>query len=637
MAVSMDRVIPHPASHMPPLARLPMAPQDFSKSPCHQADLAKATRADVIWRVAAFAPAVLITLFLSTAIAQWFADGGVSALEAVVVGLVAVTFLWVSLPVTTVSLGLIRRLTNPCRTKLSPTRGGAQTVALLVPIYNEIPWDVFGNASAMLKELSQGPQKDRFSLFILSDTRDPEIAEQELRAFFALRADAPSGISVHYRRRAANTDKKVGNLTDWIENWGAGFDAMIVLDADSLMSGAAIRQLAHELAADPGAGLIQSFPSLIGSETLFGRMQQFSNSVYGWLLAEGLAVWSQRESNYWGHNAIIRTRAFADSARLPYLRGLRGQKNLILSHDFVEAGMLRRAGWGVRFLPRSGGSYEEAPQTVIDYAMRDRRWCQGNMQHLRILAARGFHPVSRFHLLQGAVGFLLSPAWFALIVIWALLGTMPEDSANYFSASNPLHPIWPTTDRINGLVYLAVIYSMLLLPKITATLALGMRRRTREDYGGWMPFIGSAVFEILCSILYAPVMMVQQTMAVIFAFLGRSGTWVPQNRNSGGYSWLQTLRFHWLETLCGITMTAGIAMGAVSLWLVPIAVSLILAVPLSKLSAVRIGARVPQPFRLDTPQSLREPRVVRSARAERAWMKDVVTRRADDSAAIAAE
>ena len=614
-----------------------MAPQDFARTPRRQTLEAANTLRNTAWRFAAFAPALLITLVLSTAIAMWLAKGGVTALEAMVVGLVALTFIWVSLSVTTVSLGLVRRVINPCRTKLGRDRGSAQSIALLVPIYNEVPWDVFGNASAMLKELHQGPNKDRYTLFILSDTRDREIAEHERRAYYALRADAPDGIDVFYRQRAQNTDKKVGNLTQWIENWGAAYDAMVVLDADSLMSGAAIRQLAHELAADPEAGLIQSFPSLIGARTLFGRMQQFSNAVYGWLLAEGLAVWSQSESNYWGHNAIIRTRAFADSARLPYLRGLRGQKSLILSHDFVEAGMLRRAGWGVRFLPRSGGSYEETPQTLIDYAMRDRRWCQGNMQHLRLLAARGFHPVSRFHMLQGAVAFLLSPAWFALIVIWAMVGTMPPESISYFSAANPLQPVWPQTEGVNGLTYLAIIYAMLLMPKITATIALGLRDRTRNDYGGWLPFAGTALFEIICSILYAPILMVQQTIAVIFACLGRSGSWSPQNREGENYTWTQTLRFHWIETLCGFAMTAGILSGSISLWLCPIAFSLTLAVPLSKLSGVRISAALPRPFRLDSPQSLREPRVVRNARAERAWMKGLLTRTDDTATPMAAE
>lgn len=638
MALSVDGMTRYVDQVMPAPAPLPMVEQDFVCAPNARAASHPVSVSDMLWRLAAFAPAVLMTLSLSLAIKNWLSLGGVTFLEALVVILVALTFVWVSLSVSTVVVGLVRRALYPCITRHSRTRGAGQSVALLVPIYNEVPWDVFGNAAAMLKELSQGPQIDRFTLFILSDTRDEEIAAQELQAFLALRSQGPKGVEVYYRRRAENTDKKVGNLTDWIQTWGAAHQAMIVLDADSLMSGSAIRQLSHELAAHPEAGLIQSFPSLIGAETLFGRMQQFSNAVYGWLLAEGLAVWSQNEGNYWGHNAIIRTRAFAESAHLPYLRGRRGTQDLILSHDFVEAGMLRRAGWAVRFLPRAGGSYEETPQTLIDYVLRDRRWCQGNMQHLRLLAARGFHPVSRFHLLQGAVAFLLSPAWFALILIWTLIGTVPTETADYFSAANPLYPVWPTVERIDGLVYLAFIYAMLLMPKITGTFALGLRERTRSDYGGWLRFSGTALFEILCSIVYAPILMVQQTIAVIYATLGSSKAWMPQNRSARDYSWRETLRFHRVETVTGLAMTAGILAGVVSLWLLPIALSLALAAPLSILSGIKVSNRALRPIRLDSPQSLREPRVVRRARAERASMKEtLLSTKRPDLPAIAAE
>jgi len=608
---------------MPIQAPLPMAKQAFNRAPVRQREMRKKTLADIMWRIAAFAPALLMTVSLSIAIKQRFGEGGVTWAEGTVVALVAITFIWVSLSVSTVLVGLARRALNPCITRYGRRQAKPQNVALLVPIYNEPTADVFGNASAMLKELAQGPKKDRFTLFILSDTRDEAIAEQELHALSALRAHAPTGVDVYYRRRADNVDKKIGNLTDWIQNWGGAYEAMIVLDADSLMSGAAIRQLAHELAAHPEAGLIQSFPALIGAESLFGRMQQFSNAVYGWLLAEGLATWYQSEGNYWGHNAIIRTKAFADNAHLPYLRGRGGRQDLVMSHDFVEAGMLRRAGWAVRFMPRAGGSYEEAPQTLIDYSLRDRRWCQGNMQHLRLLFTRGFHPVSRFHLLQGAVAFLLSPAWFALILIWSLIGAMPKEALDPIHAANPFYPVWPKNQQpVDGLIFLVFIYAMLLMPKITGMLALSANARTRSDYGGWLKFAGTAFLEILLSVIYAPVLMVQQTIAVVFAALGRSMSWAPQNRQNIGYSWGQTIRFHWVETVIGIAMLAGIGLGAVSIWLIPIAISLTLASPLSKLSGAKIRNRL---LRLNSPQCLREPRVVRRARAERVWMTEVLS------------
>ena len=506
------------ANFMPQKAPLPMADQAFARAPNTPDRVRPSSITERAWRFAAFGPAILMTLTLCWGIGRALAEGGITALEVFVVTLVGITFIWVSLTVSTVTLGLIRRLLASCQPRHSPGRSGPQNIALLVPIYSEAPADVFGNAAAMLKELASGPQHDAFTLFLLSDTQNDALAAEEERAFFALQSQLAGRIAVHYRRRAANVDKKVGNLTDWIEHWGAGYDAMLVLDADSLMSGAAIRYLAHELAADPDAGLIQSFPSLIGAETLFGRVQQFSNAVYGWLLAEGLAVWSQREGNYWGHNAIIRTQAFAESAQLPKLGG----RDLILSHDFVEAGMLRRAGWGVRFLPRTGGSFEETPQNLIDYAIRDRRWCQGNLQHLRLLAARGFHPVSRFHLLQGALAFLMSPAWLALIVAWTWLGaTRGAEPVTYFTASNPLYPVWPMASALDGWFYLAVIYSMLLMPKVAGAIALGFRARIRADYGGWLRYLSTALTEIIWSIIFAPILLVQQTKAVLYALLGK--------------------------------------------------------------------------------------------------------------------
>ncbi|MEM6276974.1 MAG: glucans biosynthesis glucosyltransferase MdoH [Pseudomonadota bacterium] len=595
---------------MPKSAPLPMARQDFRAKPSAHPQ-PKSSVSDRAWRLAAFAPAGLITLTFTIAIARWLAHGGVTVTEAVIVVLVALTFIWVSLTATAVLLGVLRR-----PTPLRLARGAPQRVALLMPIHNETPADVFGNAWAMLQDLRDGPQHDAFALFILSDTTDPEMAQLEERAYWAIKGE----FDVYYRRRSKNRDRKVGNVSDWIENWGAAFDAMVVLDADSLMSGAAIRHLARAMAADPRAGLIQSFPSLIGARTLFGRMQQFSNAVYGWLLAEGLAVWAQSEGNYWGHNAIIRVRAFAESAHLPHLRGRRGRSDLILSHDFVEAGLLRRAGWSVRFEPRVTGSFEETPQTLIDYALRDRRWCQGNLQHLRLLTARGFHPVSRFHLLQGAFAFLLSPAWFVLLVIWSLAGTMPESSIAYFNPSAPLYPIWPEAPG-GGAVFLAFIYGMLLFTKLMGTVFLGFRRPMRADYGGWGRYLSTMGFEIACSILYAPIMMVQQTQAVFRALFGLSRGWAPQNRGSRGYRWSQVFRFHWIELSLGVALVSGIAGGAMSFWLAPIALSLSFAPILSKLSEVEVANRKLGFARLDAPQDLREPRIVTRARARRASME----------------
>lgn len=611
------------SSTMPALSPLEMPEQDFS-APHPRGRMVPVRRSAGVWlwRGAVFLPALITTTVLLFGIHGWLANGGMSGLEYTLLALIGITFVWVALSVSTVSVGLLGLLRRPAL-RGAPTPEHELTVALLVPVYNENPSDVFGNAAAMLNDLSRSAPPGRYSLFILSDTRDDALALQEERAYSALQAE--TDVPVFYRRRAENTDKKVGNLVDWITHWGGAYDAMLVLDADSLMSGTAIERLASELADQPNTGLIQSFPLLIGADTLFARLQQFSNVAYGWLLAEGLGLWSQSEGNYWGHNAIIRTRAFADSAGLPHLRGMRGQDQLIMSHDFVEAGLLRRAGWEVRFAPRMTGSFEETPSTLIDYVLRDRRWCQGNLQHLRLLGTRGFHPVSRFHLFHGAVSYLLSPAWFALLTIWALLGTGADNNLiTYFSPSNPTMPNWPVINQTNSLMFLGIMYAMLLTPKIAGAIIIAASPKGYRLFGGRRAFLGAFAVELMVSVAYAPVMMIQQTLAVGRYFIGIRDKWVPQRRGASLYPWTVLIKFHAVETILGLILAFGMAVGLVSLWLFPIAASLVCAVPLSALSAFNLTARARGGLRMDSPHTLREPSIVRRAKDQRARMRSVL-------------
>ena len=621
---------------MPPCAPLDMKVQDLRR-PSGVRSAFSLERPANAWRAGVFVPALMATAALLFAIHRWLSTAGVTWLEYGLLFLIGAMFVWVSLSVSTVIVGLVGLLRASAEPDATPQKAAPLKLALLVPICNEIAADVFGNAAAMLDDLARQNARHSRDLFILSDTQDDAIADQEETAFSALRAQAPVGFSVYYRRRAINTDKKVGNLVDWITGWGARYDAMLVLDADSLMSGQAIERLADELAADPAAGLIQSFPTLIGAETLFARIQQFSNIAYGWLLAEGLALWAQREGNYWGHNAIIRTRAFAASAGLPYLRGLRGQKQLIMSHDFVEAGLMRRAGWGVRFLPRVTGSFEETPPTLIDYVLRDRRWCRGNLQHLRLLATRGFHPVSRFHLFHGAVSYLLSPAWFILLIVWALLGNGADSNVIvYFSETHPLFPDWPHISQTNAMVFLLIMYSMLLTPKITGALIIALSPKSKRVFGGARAFLTAFAFEVATSVAYAPILMVQQTLAVMRSALGRGNGWVPQRRGVSHYPLRTLLSFHWFETLLGAVLAAGLLAGLISAWLAPIVMSLLLAVPLSALSALNLARHARGGWRMDSPHTLREPRIVARARHQRARMHGILSA-VSETTKIAAE
>ncbi len=615
---------PEITQDMPTAAPLDMTPQDLSHAPVAR-QRSVAPKRSLGWRLAVFGPALVGTALLLYGLYGWLAGSGMTGLEWALLTMIGATFVWVTLSVSTVGVAIAGILAREDADDRAPTDVKPIDVALLVPIYNEVPWDVFGNAAAMLDDLAHRKGPHRYTLFVLSDTRDDRIAAQEWQAFQTLRAQAPKGFDVHYRRRADNTDKKVGNLLNWITGWGAAYEGMVVLDADSLMAGRAIDRLASELSADPDAGLIQTFPMLIGADTLFARLQQFSNIAYGWLLAEGLALWARHEGNYWGHNAIIRTRAFAQSAGLPHLTS-GGRDDLILSHDFVEAGLLRRAGWRVRFLPRVSGSFEETPGTLVDYVLRDRRWCRGNLQHLRLLGTAGLHPVSRFHLFHGAVSYLLSPAWFILLIVWSLLGKDADTNViRYFNEANPFFPDWPPAmSHIDSAAFLVIMYAMLLTPKIAGAGIIAVYPKATRVFGGRTAFLMAFFVEVILSIAYAPILMIQQTKAVLRALFSRNEPWAPQQRDAQGYPLWMLVKFHWVETLFGLLLLAGLLAGLISFWLIPIVFSLVLAVPLSAFSALNIARRAPEGLRMDSPHTLREPSIVTRARAERALLKGVL-------------
>ncbi len=285
--------------------------------------------------------------------------------------------------------------------------------------------------------------------------------------------------------------------------------------------------------------------------------------------------------------------------------------------------MLRRAGWRVRFLPRVTGSFEETPGTLIDYTLRDRRWCRGNLQHLRLLATRGLHPVSRFHLFHGAVSYLLSPAWFLLLVIWALLGKDAETNVvRYFNEANPFFPDWPPAmSHIDSAVFLFIMYAMLLTPKFTAAAMIAATPAATRIFGGHGAFLTAFVTEVLLSVAYAPVMMIQQTKAVLRAIFTRSEPWAPQKRDAQHYPLSTLAKFHWIETFLGLILTLGLAAGLISWWLLPIAASLLLAVPLSALSALNLAKRAPRSLAMNSPYTLREPAIVTRARSAREQIK----------------
>ncbi len=497
----------------------------------------------------------------------WFAlDGRLTIPETALVAVTVFAFYWVVLSVMSALLGWFWRPGPLAKAQ------GALNIAILLPMYGEPARPTIGHAVKLLANLPRG--QHRFGLYILSDTRDDQAATLEQAVWRKMQSDHPT-LHIHYRRRPLNTDFKSGNIRDWVRHYGAGYDAMLVLDADSIMHAETVQILADTLSADPTCGLIQTVPLVLPGQTLWQQMQSFGSEVYGMNLGRGFALWAGHEANFLGHNAIIRVRAFAAAAGLPHLSGPSPRGGVILSHDFVEAALLRRAGWGVRLLPEAAESYEDTPENLIGFVRRDRRWCQGNMQHLRLLTVPGLHPVSRFHLLQGAMSYLASVWWLCLLILWALpqqMGTGPD-----IWATKPLMPVWPDLPTVTQSMMAALVGVMLLGPKLIGATAYVRDHQLRG--GPLARFAGSVLAEMALSALLAPMLMVHQVRAVLQTLAGFNGGWSPHVAGQPNLPML--IRFHAVETLLGLGLLALAAFGGLTVWLLPVAISLVLAVPLS--------------------------------------------------------
>jgi membrane glycosyltransferase len=368
-----------------------------------------------------------------------------------------------------------------------------------------------------------------------------------------------------------------------------------VLDADSLMEPASIVELARRMDEDPDAGLIQTVPRLVHGKTVFARLQQFAGRVYGPVIAAGFAWWTGSEGNYWGHNAIIRRSAFMGAAALPTLRGKPPFGGHILSHDFVEAALIRRAGWTVRVADDIEGSYEETPPSLIDFAARDRRWCQGNLQHARVIGASGLHWVSRFHLVHGIMAYLASPLWLLLIVAGLVMAVQANFTPpDYFEDPFQLFPTWPRIDSQIQIELLAIMVILLLGPKLFGLATFMVGRDALRQSGGPARVLASFGLELLLSVLTAPIMMLIQSSGVLSILLGRDSGWRQQQREGRGLTVVQAFRSHRWQFAGGLVL-AGAAwwVSPVMLaWLSPAVVGLLLVAPVSAYTASPLVGRL---------------------------------------------
>lgn len=535
-----------------------------------------------------------------------------------VLALFAILFCWVSAGFWTALMGFWELLSGQDKYRISaasagdePIEPGART-AIVMPICNEDVPRVFAGLRATYESVAESGDLEHFDFFVLSDTYDADIAVAEQQAWMDLCRETNGFGRIHYRRRRRRVKRKSGNIDDFCRRWGPDYRYMVVMDADSVMTGECLTKLVRLMEAHPDAGIIQTGPKASGMDTFYARMQQFATRVYGPLFTAGLHFWQLGESHYWGHNAIIRVKPFMEHCALAPLPGKGSFAGSILSHDFVEAALMRRAGWGVWIAYDLPGSYEELPPNLLDELQRDRRWCHGNLMNFRLFLVKGMHPVHRAVFLTGVMSYLSAPLWFMFLVLsTALLAVHTLMEPQYFMEPQQLFPIWPQWHPEKAIALFSTTLTLLFLPKLLSVLLI-YAKGTRE-YGGAFKVTISMFIEMFCSMLLAPVRMLFHTRFVVAAFLGWSVQWKSPQREDGATSWGDAIRAHGGQTLLGMAWAGLVGwLDPVFLWwLAPIVVALMLSIPVSVItSRVSIGRAMRSsnvfliPEEYDTPKAL---------------------------------
>ena len=491
-----------------------------------------------------------------------------------------------------VGFALRRKGGDPFRITADPGFGDDTTVintriAVVMPICNEEVNRVMEGMRAIYESVAATGKLPECDFFFLSDSGDSNHWVAEEAAWLAITQQLAAHGRLFYRRRRAGINKKAGNVADFCRRWGRHYRYMVVLDADSIMSGDAIVRLVRLMESNRGVGIIQAVPLLANGETVFARLQQFASRLYGSVFATGLNFWQLSEANYWGHNAIIRVAPFTEHCSLPELPGDGPFGGRILSHDYVEAALMRRAGWQVWLATDLEGSYEECPANLIDFAKRDRRWLQGNLQHTRLIVARGFHVINRLHFTLGILSYLASPLWLVLIVLSAIIARNLTLTGAAGHAAAGLGGRLGLGYSAQGLLLFAFTMALLMLPKAIALLDLRARPNDVPGFGGWRRIAAGVVAETVIFTLIAPVLMLFHTKFVVLTLAGRNVSWGSQRRGRAGASALEeTIAAHTSHTLIGLgaAIIAWRISPVLAVWMSPILAGLVLSIPVSYLT-----------------------------------------------------
>jgi membrane glycosyltransferase len=548
---------------------------------------------------------------------------GRQPLEIAILVLFAILFCWVSAGFWTAVMGFFVQVSGGDRYAISrtaagdaPIEPGART-AIIMPICNENVVRVFAGLRATYESLARTPALERFDLFVLSDSNDPDNRVAERHAWLELCRAVGGFGRIFYRWRQHRIKRKSGNVADFCRRWGADYRYMVVLDADSVMSGECLTTLVRLMEANPNAGIIQTAPRAAGRETLYARMQQFATRVYGPLYTAGLHFWQLGESHYWGHNAIIRVAPFIKHCALGRLPGKGSLSGEILSHDFVEAALMRRAGWAVLLAYDLQGSYEEMPPNLVDELKRDRRWCHGNLINFRLFLAEGLHPAHRAVFVTGVMAYCSALLWFAFLLLsTALLAMHTLVEPQYFVSPKQLFPIWPEWHVERALTLWALTATVLFLPKLLSVLLAWVQGAA--PFGGKLRLLLAVLAESVSSMLLAPVRMLFHSEFVLTALAGLRAQWKSPPREDAETTWGEALQRHGLHTLLGVVWAGGVYWLNPSflIWLLPVVGALMLSIPMSVYSSrVALGQRLRNWGFFLIPEEVRPPEELRRMQA----------------------
>ena len=542
-----------------------------------------------------FGLVLITTLAVSYLAGSVLSSGGITPLEVLILVLFSLTFCWISISFWNAVIGTIlmlfgiddTELHNIKKSKSGPGSLNSKT-ALIMLARNENPEQTLDCLRSTLQSLIETEQYACFDAYLLSDSDDKKLCTTEEILCESLSQSMPKGINLYYRNRKDNTGHKAGNIRDFCQRWGKNYEFMVILDSDSIMEGKTLIELSSLMELNPTTGLIQTVPQPINQKTLFGRILQFSSGLYGPVVSWGQTFWYSNSSNYWGHNAIVRTSAFTDSCGLPNLPGEPPFGGEILSHDFVEASLLKRAGWDLFMLPHIKGSYEMVPGDMFSYVKRERRWAQGSLQHLRLLGSKNLHFMNRIHFLMGAMGYLSSVLWMSLLISSTIYILSLETGASFFF----LAPFLPLSDFSENtskymLSPLLITGYVLFLPKFLSFMVAIIQYH--KSFKEILLIALSTIAETIFAILLAPILMFYHTAFILGFLSGGKINWNPSQERETAVSWKSAFTNTAFITISCIVWVTPILWYSPSffLWMLPVFIGPALANPIVCLTTRR--------------------------------------------------